>query len=205
MLINKKSALISAASSTDLDIQFNLQNVMIKDGIMYASNGHSLYWAKTSIIEEDEYPEIKQSTHQEKILFIPASSIKKSLKNMAGVKSGILDVLKNYLHVFVSKKNIELTTTNLDVSETIKIKNNSENYNFPNVDALIKKEPEATKENSFSLSIVELSKLCGIMKKSDVQIVRFKNTGAGMIFVSDWSADKEDIEIKALLMTVNDN
>ena len=205
MLINKKTALLSAASSTDNYSTFALNNVMIKDGIMYASNGHSLYWAKTSCIEEDGYPEIKQSTHQGKILFIPASSMKKALSNMTGIRSKILDVLKNYLHVFISKKDIELTTTNLDVSETIKIKNNSENCNFPDVDALIKKEPEATKGNSFSLSIIELSKLCGIMKKADVQIIRFKNAGAGMIFVSDWSADKEDIEIKALLMTVNDN
>lgn len=201
MLISRRSSLIALAASTEEDSQFQLYNILIKDGTMFASNGHSLFYIKGTDAAEDEYPEIDDDDDiAQEQTFIPASCFKKAVINMTKIKGRTISALKEFFHVRVSANHIKISTTDMTTTETIKVKNHSKSCTFPDVAELLKEEPDLTETNAINMSIPLLKNLVTIMEKAKVEYVTIKHTdNKSGVYVSELRPENEE-QFKAILM-----
>lgn len=204
MLVNgQKLAAIALAMAKNNNSVYQLDNLYIQEnGMVNASNGHSLYWTTSEPAEKlQDFPQMNETDYKADLpVLIPAAGIKKAIGNLP--KKLSLQILENIaIDSREETRKTTLTTTDLDTTDNVIVKRSD--CCFPDVDAIRNTE---RKETIFHISIDEMETLVKVSKK-----LGLKGCDCIKIGVHDENSPvsaeikKGEHIIKGLIMPCHDN
>lgn len=162
ILTKQNLAILEATQKTKENV-YHLDHVMIENGAVWASNGHSL-WSSILTEFDIDYPDmdVNGAEHKE-CMIIPASALRKAEKNITSKQNN--KILES-VQVLIDDNFKHLVTTDLDTTQDVKVKH-TECPEWPAYKQIVATwSDNLPKEQSVGLSLAELETMVKILKKS---------------------------------------
>ena len=210
MILGENTRTIALASSKDNDITYYEMNYLkIEDGIMYGTNGHSLYYTNvlSNLTIEEDWPGVEEeeeiSLDQNESVYLPAKHVLE-ISSKIPKKKDTMNILKHIRVENCEDNKLLLSTTDLESTTFISVK--KEEKSFPDPKMVI---DEVNKDGEkFKISLAELERLVKIVKSSGVTVKDYegieitppKNSNAPIGV--RWMSPKTDNQIDGIIMPV---
>ena len=165
MLISKSNLAVLEATVKTRENIYALDNVMIKDGKMWASDGHCLYSTTLPTKDSVNYPVTDPHVvnHVEGCILIPADALRKAVGNIPNNKN---HPIINNINLCIDDEYKHLITTDLTTTQVVKIKHPTTSQEFPRVEMIVKCIADAKDKREFIMSMDNLEILVKVCKKA---------------------------------------